>query len=146
MLRGDRSKAEFAREIGVSAPLYQNYENGRVPAADKLSLISQKTGKSVDWLLGHTDATPVAIAAAEAKESGGADEEEKIIGEITERLRWMKAKAKPGRDRLKNAIIHRLDEYSDYCEDHYADLRKAEAEVAQKVFESKKSSTTVQVT
>ncbi len=126
--------------------MYHRYENGQIPKHDYLSVIAQKTGKSVDWLLGHTDATPVAIAVAEAKASGGADEEEKIIGEITERLRWMKAKAKPGRDRLKNAIIHRLDEYSDYCEDHYADLRKAEAEVAQKVFESKKSSTTVPVT
>jgi len=110
--------------------MYHRYENGQIPKHNYLSVISNKTGKSVEWLLGHTDATPVAVAAAEARESGGGDEEAMIVTEITERLRMMKAKSKPGRDRLKNAIIHRLDEYSDYCEDHYADLRKAQHQVA----------------
>jgi len=52
-LRGDRNKAEFARFLGVSAPVYQRYEDGRVPRHDYLSVIAEKCGVSVDWLLGR---------------------------------------------------------------------------------------------
>jgi len=54
-LRGDRNKAEFSRFLGLKPPVYQAYENGRIPSADNLSLIASKCGMSVDWLLGHTE-------------------------------------------------------------------------------------------
>ena len=51
LLRGNRTKAEFARLIGVSAPLYHQWENGQVPTGEKALLIAEKTGTTVDYLL-----------------------------------------------------------------------------------------------
>jgi transcriptional regulator with XRE-family HTH domain len=50
-LRGKRSKAAFAREIGVSAPLYHQWENGAVPTYDKALLIAKTCNVPVDVLL-----------------------------------------------------------------------------------------------
>jgi len=50
-LRGERTKAEFSREIGVSPPLYHQWENGATPTFDKAVLIATKCGVSVEWLL-----------------------------------------------------------------------------------------------
>lgn len=50
-LRGNKKKAEFARELGIPAPMYHRYENGQVPQYDNLKVISSKTGRSVEWLL-----------------------------------------------------------------------------------------------
>ena len=50
-LHNGMNGAEFCRFIGISTPLYQKWKNGAVPGYDKLKLISEKTGKSVDWLL-----------------------------------------------------------------------------------------------
>lgn len=55
MLRGTKKKAEFARQLGLSAPVYQRYEDGRTPHADILTVISKATGKTVDWLLGKDE-------------------------------------------------------------------------------------------
>ncbi|HAX90637.1 MAG TPA: hypothetical protein DCY07_00300 [Rhodospirillaceae bacterium] len=43
--------AEFCRAIGISTPLYQKWKSGSIPGYDKLRLISEKFGVSVDWLL-----------------------------------------------------------------------------------------------
>jgi hypothetical protein len=53
-LRGDLSKAEFARKIGVSAPVYQRYEEGRVPRASTLSVIADRCGVAIEYLLCDT--------------------------------------------------------------------------------------------
>lgn len=50
-LRGKRSKAEFARIIGVSAPLYHQWENGQIPSYDKALLIAKACDIPVDVLL-----------------------------------------------------------------------------------------------
>lgn len=50
-LLGTKKKAEFARELGIPAPMYHRYENGQIPQYDNLRVISAKTGKSVEWLL-----------------------------------------------------------------------------------------------
>lgn len=125
-LRNERKKADFARLLGVPPQNYQRYEDGRIPDADMLANIARKCGVTVDWLLGRDpiDLAPVATAAKEARESGGADEEAMIVSEITDRLMMMKSKSRPARDRLKTAIINRVDEYSDYCEEHYRPLRE----------------------
>ena len=51
-VRGNRKKADFARFLGISATLYQRYENGRIPRADILSCIAQRSNVSSSWLLG----------------------------------------------------------------------------------------------
>jgi transcriptional regulator with XRE-family HTH domain len=58
-LRGQRSKAAFCRDIGVSPPLYQKWAGGSIPGGDKLKLIAKAGGVSVEWLLGmdHSDET-----------------------------------------------------------------------------------------
>lgn len=50
-LRGNRTKASFAMQLGASAPLYQKWAKGSIPGGDKLNSISKATGKSVEWLL-----------------------------------------------------------------------------------------------
>lgn len=50
-LRGSRSKSEFARLLGLTAQVYQRYEDGRVPRADTLSVIAERLNVSVKWLL-----------------------------------------------------------------------------------------------
>ena len=54
-LRGDRTKADFARFLGIPPPVYQRYEEGRIPSADNLMVISSRCGVSVDWLLGQSE-------------------------------------------------------------------------------------------
>jgi len=51
-LRGNRSKAEFARDLGIPAPMYHRYETGQVPKSDNLRVIATKCDTTVDWLLG----------------------------------------------------------------------------------------------
>lgn len=51
-LRGTRSKAEFARFIGVPAPMYHRYELGQVPKSHYLQVISDRCGVTIEYLLG----------------------------------------------------------------------------------------------
>ena len=54
ILRGSKSKAAFARELGIENPqTYQRYEKDRIPDPVILDRISTQCGKSVDWLLGR---------------------------------------------------------------------------------------------
>ena len=53
-LRGARSKAEFARFIGVPAPMYHRYELGQVPKSHYLQVIADRCGVTIEWLLGTT--------------------------------------------------------------------------------------------
>jgi len=71
LLRGGRSKADFCKEIGASPPLYQKWKNGSIPGGDKLGLISEKTRRSIKWLLTGVPITP---------------EERKELMKITERF------------------------------------------------------------
>lgn len=57
-LRGARSKAEFARFLGVSPQVYQRYEHGRVPRADMLSAICSRCGVTVESMLGYPNEHP----------------------------------------------------------------------------------------
>jgi transcriptional regulator with XRE-family HTH domain len=56
-LRNGRSKADFARFLGLPAPVYQRYEEGRIPSADNLTVIATKCAVSVDYLLGRAEAS-----------------------------------------------------------------------------------------
>jgi transcriptional regulator with XRE-family HTH domain len=85
-LRGPLKKAAFARYLGVSAPDYQRYENGRMPRADVLSAISSRLKISVEQLIScpvtdHSDETaevrepPAAYSApAESADASRLDE------------------------------------------------------------------------
>ena len=50
-LRGNRTKAEFARFLGIPAPMYHRYELGQIPKNENLKVISEKCGVTVDSLL-----------------------------------------------------------------------------------------------
>jgi transcriptional regulator with XRE-family HTH domain len=50
-LRGDRNKAEFARFLGIPAPMYHRYELGQIPKNENLRVIADKCGVTVDSLL-----------------------------------------------------------------------------------------------
>jgi transcriptional regulator with XRE-family HTH domain len=55
-LRGDRNKAEFARVLGIPAPMYHRYEDGQVPKENNLRVIAERCGVTIDWLLGREGA------------------------------------------------------------------------------------------
>ncbi len=63
ILRGTRRKSVFSRELGLSAPVYQRYEEGRIPSSDNLSVIAERCNVTVDWLLGRDDSPPPQPAA-----------------------------------------------------------------------------------
>ena len=50
-LRGLLTQREFAEKIGVQQQIVSFVENGTMPGADILILISEKCGVSIDWLL-----------------------------------------------------------------------------------------------
>lgn len=62
-LRDERSSAEFARFLGIPAPMYHRYERGQVPKEKNLPVIADRCGVTVDWLLGRTDEGGPAVGA-----------------------------------------------------------------------------------
>lgn len=57
LLRGDRTQAKFADDLGTARQTIQRWEGDykRIPMADNLVMIAEKCNVSVDWLLGLTD-------------------------------------------------------------------------------------------
>jgi transcriptional regulator with XRE-family HTH domain len=62
-LRGTRSKAEFARFIGVPAPMYHRYELGQVPKSHYLQVIAARCGVTVEYLLGDNPGLAIRASA-----------------------------------------------------------------------------------
>jgi transcriptional regulator with XRE-family HTH domain len=89
-LRGDRKKAEFARIIGVSAPDYQRYENGRMPRADVLSDISVRLGMTVDELLSGNSQNPTSPTATHCRYPEACDIQAEF-GQVREELASVEA-------------------------------------------------------
>jgi transcriptional regulator with XRE-family HTH domain len=90
-LRGQRSKASFCRDIGVSQPLYQKWAGGSIPGGDKLKLIAKAGGVSVEWLLGEGDASvslPPAPPSTPCRYPEACDLEAEL-GDVKERLAAM---------------------------------------------------------
>jgi PAS domain S-box-containing protein len=90
-LRGDRSQAEFARQLGFeNQQSYARYEAGRIPNGETLLSISQHLGVTVDFLLkGEGEGGRIA-------ESGpGYDAIEKVINirksGSSEQIAWLDA-------------------------------------------------------
>ena len=50
-VRGRRSQASFARELGVPRQNVNRYENGTTPHVDFLIKLAINEGVSIDWLL-----------------------------------------------------------------------------------------------
>jgi len=57
-LHGERGRAKFARQLGLSASTYSYYEAGRVPPAEVLVKIADVAGVDLRWLLTGEDAGP----------------------------------------------------------------------------------------
>ena len=57
LLRQERklTQEQVAKEVGLSARGYQDYELGRQPNSSALLHIAEFYGVSTDWLLGRTD-------------------------------------------------------------------------------------------
>jgi len=60
-LRGVRTPAEFARFLGIPAPMYHRYEKGQIPKGNNLRVIAEKTGRPVDWLLTGKESVSVTL-------------------------------------------------------------------------------------
>lgn len=50
-MRGKRTKAEFARLVGVSGQAIDNYEKGRTPKKEILDKIAARMGKRIKWII-----------------------------------------------------------------------------------------------
>jgi transcriptional regulator with XRE-family HTH domain len=103
-LRGHRSKAEYARELGIPAPVYQRYETGRMPATKNLSVIARHGNVTVDWLLGR-DTQGVELANIDASNSSKSIESH--TGEASRVITGIL---------LKHADIDILQELIEVCE------------------------------
>ncbi len=57
-LHGKRGKAQFAKDLGISASTYNYYEKDRIPPAELLVRIADVGGVDLRWLLTGTPATP----------------------------------------------------------------------------------------
>ena len=51
LVRGNRSQAQFARDLNVFQQNINRYENGTLPHVDFLFTLAHAEGVSVDWLL-----------------------------------------------------------------------------------------------
>jgi len=51
MVRGNRSQAQFARDLGVFQQNINRYEHGTLPHVDFLIALARAENVSVDWLL-----------------------------------------------------------------------------------------------
>ena len=60
-LRGNQSKADFARLLGIPAPMYHRYENGQIPQYDNLRVIAKHGKRSVEWLLTGKEGVSIPI-------------------------------------------------------------------------------------
>jgi transcriptional regulator with XRE-family HTH domain len=98
-LRENRKKSDFARFLGIKSQVYQRYEEGRVPRHDILSVIAERCGVTVDWLLGRTEEKKEKFS-----ESGmsGADRE-RYLAEV-------EAKGKPENNLFLAMILRRLED------------------------------------
>ena len=90
----------------------------------------------------HFEATAVAAAVQAERAAGGLDEFKVCLEEIEKRLRCFHVMDRANRRRMKTAILNRIDEYDEYCETHYADLRKAVAEDAARLHAARKAAAT----
>jgi len=50
-VRGGRSQAQFARDVGVFQQNVNRYEHGTLPHVDFLITLASKENVSIDWLL-----------------------------------------------------------------------------------------------
>lgn len=65
-LRGDKTQAEFAEELGLSRPTVGYYENGtRIPDALTLKQIAEKSCITTDYLVGLTNSPERSPAAVD---------------------------------------------------------------------------------
>ena len=63
-LRGDRSKAEMARAVGVTHQVYSNWEAGQIPGGDNVFRLVRLFGRAVlDDLFEIERTTPAATSA-----------------------------------------------------------------------------------
>lgn len=124
-LRGSRSKAAFARFLGLKPPVYQNYENGRVPSPDNLSLIAQKCGTTVDWLLGRQDGKPGQSNLTMVRECPARYGSPGEAGETSDYIALVKGEAGSSYRRLINTRLVELQESTAECrEEIIKDLEK----------------------
>jgi len=110
-LRGARSKAAFAKELGIPAPVYQRYEDGRMPTVENLSVISKVTGRSIDWLLGREE-----LMASLRRDKTEAHESENDSRLETIAMHWraMKMQVDPAEiDAQAKAMHGIIDRYSE---------------------------------
>ena len=78
-LRGSRTKAEFAKILGIKPQTYQNYEDGRPARQEQLEKISRAIGVSVDELINDKSLPERIDPPREQKDN---EEDEFVFGEM----------------------------------------------------------------
>jgi transcriptional regulator with XRE-family HTH domain len=124
-LRGLRSKAQFARELGLkSAATYFHYEQGRIPSETVLEIIAEKCNVSVKYLLGQEPALSSRDRSCLVEETRRIDAtyEERLIEDI--RTWLVQIRIMPDRnEESRQAIDRLLVNYATWCK---ANLRNEE--------------------
>ena len=135
-LRGEHSKVDFAKELGINSPVtYFNYEQGRVPNSGILEQIASKCNVTVDWLLGRDAGTVVnrMVPTDQAKfieEAKGKQDSmrRQIMEEIEKRLAMIEQHNGPLQEKLIEQIHARVKEYAAWCKANLENARLVAAE------------------
>ena len=125
-VRGQRSKAEFARVLLISPQNYQRYEDGRIPDADILDRIASQCNVTVDWLLGR-DAPTVVSGMAVVDQAAFIEDVQTVTGQQRERMKkkadgiihCMPTVPKALREKLREDLNKAFDKYMEWCEVNY---------------------------
>jgi transcriptional regulator with XRE-family HTH domain len=67
-VQGDRSQADFAKELKVSTGAYQNWLAGRIPSTNNMEKIAKAAGMSIQELHSAINGEPVAQTFKTANE------------------------------------------------------------------------------
>lgn len=134
-LRGSRSKAGFAKELGIGSPVtYFNYEKGRVPKSVILEQIASKCNVTVDWLLGRDAPTVVSAMAptdqtafTKVSEDEGAKQAAQFQRQIDFRFEQIRKLPLAYRQKLRDEIIFWLDKYMEWSAANYPNEQAATA-------------------
>lgn len=129
MLRKERSKAAFARFLGIPAPMYHRYEQGQVPKDSNLGVIADKCGVTVDWLLGRDPSEgPARIYGAAARSALEHQEQEKLAAfdaqdrarltefwKVVESVTPLMLRGGPNVETCQQMIRAALDDFAAWC-------------------------------
>ncbi len=123
--RGMKS-ADMAKFLGLSAPVYSRYENGRTPDTNTVTVIAEKLGKTIGWLIGVEPGIVLnkMDAGSESQYMEETEHQGKTItawhaNEVRKRMDAMRQVPPDHHGKIRTDINQCLDKYQTWCVDNH---------------------------